>query len=212
MFVQLRAVLWVDLPVCCFLRLTWGANWTNLKQSSQAACLGVSQCGCVGAGVHWSSRKCLHVLACNSMGVLEQVFSGHLGSACTSWRVTEWLYWSRCSLVIYEVPAHLGVSRSGCTGAGVLWSSRTCLHILTCHGVAVLEQVFSGHLEMPAPLGMSWRGCVGACSLVIWKVPQGHMRTVPSFILLKRWALIALFVAWTGDLVNSAEVVGSTAT
>ena len=38
------------------------------------------------------------------------------------------------------------------------------------------------------------------------------MPTVPSFILLKRWALIALFVVWTGDLVNSAEVVGSTAT
>ena len=93
-------VCWVDLPVCCFLRLTWGANWTNLKQSSQAACLGVSRSGCVGAGVLWSSRKCLHILACNSMGVLEQVCSGHLGSACTSWRVTEWLCWSRCSLVI----------------------------------------------------------------------------------------------------------------
>ena len=145
MFVQLRAVLWVDLPVCCILQLTWGANWTNLKQSSQAACLGMSRSGCVGAGVLWSSWKCLHILACHGVAVLEQVFSGHLGSACTSWCVTEWLCWSRCSLVI-------------------------------------------------------------------WKVPQGHMPTVPSLILLKRWALIALFVVRTGDLVNSAEVVGSTAT
>ena len=147
MFVQLRAVLWVDLPVCCILQLTWGANWTNLKQSSQAACLGMSRSGCVGAGVLWSSWKCLHILACHGVAVLEQVFSGHLGSACTSWRVTERLCWSRCSLVIWKVPAHLGVSQSGCVGAGVLWSSRKCLHILVCHGVAVLEQVFTGHLE-----------------------------------------------------------------
>ena len=95
----------------------------------------------------------------------------------------------------------------------MLWSSRKCLHILACHGVAVLEQVFSGHLGSACT---SWhvteRLCWSRCSLVIWKVPQGHMPTVPSFILLKRWALIALFVVWTGDLVNSAEVVGSTAT
>ena len=29
----------------------------------------------------------------------------------------------------------------------MLWSSRKCLHILACHGEAVLEQVFTGHLE-----------------------------------------------------------------
>ena len=150
--------------------------------------LGVSRRGCAGAGVLWSFGKCLHLLACHGEAVLEQVFSGHLGSACTSWRVTERLCWSRCSLVIWEVPAPLGVSRRGCVGAGVLRSSRKCLHILVCHGEAVLEQVFSGHLGSACT---SWcvteRLCWSRCSLVIWKVPQGHMPTVPSFILLKRW-------------------------